>query len=635
MANRLVIEKATRTQGGTSEETLEFGKGVNVIVGAPNTGKTAWLRMINFVLSSDDKAEDAMGNALATKYDSVALVVRMDDAKYLVERKWKEAGARTKVYVDEQVMSSDEFCQFVMGKLKIPILHYPQGDPFGRRTWPELSWRSLFRHLYRRQRLWGDFADQQPESEQLACILQFVGLAQHLYSEEYESLVLKQKSIIELTARKDQFIDMLREVSKDLLDESTPTLEMTPESLSTAVQQVENDMAEASTRRSKVLQTLAIDASARLEIEPVIYEKASAELAQVKSHLAEHLRRLHDIEVRLAEIRQYQETLRNELARLKRAQSAGSLLSELRVTHCPACDQEIHRRDYDSSTCYVCGQETQRTIGVEGEKRLSFEVEQLSGELKEADQLIAALTADRGMTEVERLRAQESSKRLEDMLRPIQIAAAQIFPAEVSFLDMHVGQLQERARQLSRIQAALIKREKINEQIVAIQAEIGFLESLVATHARNLNFGQASDALEDGMNNYLAAIKGANPRSWTLDSPVRFHLRERGFGVTVGNEDWKSKLGGTLTLYFVIAYQYALMQLRTRSASNFPGLLLLDFPAQLEDGTSIADKENFVLEPFLKLCNETLNGEAQVIAMGSAFKDLPVSKRIELTRVWE
>jgi len=283
----------------------------------------------------------------------------------------------------------------------------------------------------------------------------------------------------------------------------------------------------------------------------------------------------------------------------------------------------------------VCGQETQRTIGVEGEKRLSFEVEQLSGELKEADQLIAALTADRGMTEVERLRAQESSKRLEDMLRPIQIAAAQIFPAEVSFLDMHVGQLQERARQLSRIQAALIKREKINEQIVAIQAEIGFLESLVATHARNLNFGQASDALEDGMNNYLAAIKGANPRSWTLDSPVRFHLRERGFGVTVGNEDWKSKLGGTLTLYFVIAYQYALMQLRTRSASNFPGLLLLDFPAQLEDGTSIADKENFVLEPFLKLCNETLNGEAQVIAMGSAFKDLPVSKRIELTRVWE
>jgi hypothetical protein len=84
-----------------------------------------------------------------------------------------------------------------------------------------------------------------------------------------------------------------------------------------------------------------------------------------------------------------------------------------------------------------------------------------------------------------------------------------------------------------------------------------------------------------------------------------------------------------------MTYQYSLMQLRKNPLRNFPGLVLLDFPAQLEDGTSVADKENFVLEPFLKLCEQLGDGGSQVIAMGSAFKDLSVPNRIELTQVWE
>ncbi len=90
-----------------------------------------------------------------------------------------------------------------------------------------------------------------------------------------------------------------------------------------------------------------------------------------------------------------------------------------------------------------------------------------------------------------------------------------------------------------------------------------------------------------------------------------------------------------LTLYFVIAYQYSLLALGNRSGRHFPGLLLLDFPAQLEDGTSVADKENFVLEPFLKLCGQLGENCGQVIAMGSAFQNLPVATRTELTNVWQ
>ena len=36
------------------------------------------------------------------------------------------------------------------------------------------------------------------------------------------------------------------------------------------------------------------------------------------------------------------------------------------------------------------------------------------------------------------------------------------------------------------------------------------------------------------------------------------------------------------------------------AAKNVPGFVALDFQAELEDGSSVADKENFVLEPFIE-----------------------------------
>ena len=40
-------------------------------------------------------------------------------------------------------------------------------------TWPELSFRTLLRHIYRQQRFWSDLADKQPEGDQHACLLHF------------------------------------------------------------------------------------------------------------------------------------------------------------------------------------------------------------------------------------------------------------------------------------------------------------------------------------------------------------------------------------------------------------------------------------------------------------------------------
>src|SRR5687767_8750310 len=61
---------------------------------------------------------------------------------------------------------------------------------------------------------------------------------------------------------------------------------------------------------------------------------------------------------------------------------------------------------------------------------------------------------------------------------------------------------------------------------------------------------------------------------------------------------------------------------------HYPGLLILDFPPELEDGSSVRDKENFILEPFVELLAQPEFENAQVIAAGSSFENLNGANRI-------
>ena len=68
---------------------------------------------------------------------------------------------------------------------------------------------------------------------------------------------------------------------------------------------------------------------------------------------------------------------------------------------------------------------------------------------------------------------------------------------------------------------------------------------------------------------------------------------------------------------------------------HFPGFLVLDFPAELEDGSSIKDKENFVVEPFVDLLALDGYHNCQMIAAGGAFEGLKGANRIEFSKIWQ
>jgi hypothetical protein len=633
----LVVQQLLRTPVQGPEDRLALRPGVNVIVGAPNTGKSKWLRMLDYLMGDDGKPEEVF-EELHDKYDTVEAVCQLANEEVVIERRWKEAGVKGKVFVNGEPILLKEFRVLLMERLAIPIVHYPQGNPYGPRSWPELGWRSLYRHMYRRQLMWSDLADQQPESEQHACLMQFLGIAEYLFSEQYASLVAKEKKIQELQQTKDQFIAMLDEVSREILDDKALGVALTPQSIEAAMSRMAEEIGERQRKRQELL--AAVMAAATSDGGPLkgkseAVEKLGEDLQRLRAEQDTVLAAVQKTQDRLHEVKRYRAAVGDELGRLGRARDAGQILPDLQITHCPACDREIAHED-NPTRCFLCKRELSDTGGfqVAAERRLDFEREQLEGEAKEADELIATLDREVQSLLSAKARIAEEIGRIQSLLRPVRAAAAVVMPPEISMLDMETGRLEERRRQLERIKASLAKRETLAQQISDVQRDVAALEAEVRAQSLKIDFERAGDLLQDGMNTYLNSIKEANEHSWTQDG-IHVRLSDRDFRIKVGDTNWKTKLGGTLTLYFLISYHYALMTLTCLDGFHYPGLTVLDFPAKLEDGTQIKDKENFVVEPFVELLGRPEMKGSQFIAAGSAFENLAGAHRIELTKIWK
>jgi hypothetical protein len=175
-AKTMVIRDLARCPAQGPSDTLGFEPGVNVIVGPPNTGKTQRLKILDYLMGDDSPIENSLADEIIEKYESAALTASIAGLDFTVERYWKKPGLKTKVIVGGEPLDTKDFSRRLLSLLDIPLVHYPQGDPYGPRAWPELGWRSLIRHMYRRQHFWNDLADKQPDSEQHACLMQFLEL---------------------------------------------------------------------------------------------------------------------------------------------------------------------------------------------------------------------------------------------------------------------------------------------------------------------------------------------------------------------------------------------------------------------------------------------------------------------------
>jgi hypothetical protein len=96
-----------------------------------------------------------------------------------------------------------------------------------------------------------------------------------------------------------------------------------------------------------------------------------------------------------------------------------------------------------------------------------------------------------------------------------------------------------------------------------------------------------SRLLEDGMNSYLIAIDRLRPGAWRHSS-VEVEISRYSFSIRVGSRRWDAVLGGTDTLYFLMAYHYALLTLSVGENTHYPGVSIIDAPAEFA-GEAIGD----------------------------------------------
>lgn len=634
MASRtFVIDEIERISSKGERERLSFENGLNLLVGRPNTGKTMWLRMLDYVLGDRDAAERTLSEELAEKYDSVRVRAHVGDEELVLERRWKESGAKNKIFVDNTAISSENFSSVLLEKLGIPVLHYPQGDPYASRTWTELSLRSLYRHIYRQQLYcWGSLVERQPEGEQHACLLQFLGLGEHVYSEEYGALIQARRARIELEAQRDNFMRTQNEVSRGLLDVEDEVVGITPEAISDGIGRVDSELEDLRRRHESTLEALLADSVERM---PSRVHELAEERARLLTEHTKAAAELRAAETRLSDISEYRKDIEGELGRLERARVSGRVFTGLRISNCPACDQRIGGSNDEGTNCFLCRRPLPEVQGEAeaGAKRLEVAIRQLRSERDEAEQLVEELARRHRELTREVRRASERIAELEADLDRVRQPAAAFLPPELSQLDVQAGRLEERKKHWERVRELLRRREEFASKISEIQARISELDDAVERRARQLNFESASDLLVDGLNDYLRRLNYARPGSWTQEA-IDLRLGEKNFRFTVGGERWESRLGGTLTLYFLLAYQYGLLRLTREERCHYPGLAVLDMPAELPDVESVSDLEDFVLEPFVRLLGEKGMEGAQMIVAGSSFEGLEGAHRIELEHVF-
>jgi hypothetical protein len=623
-----------RLAAGNTEE-LVFKPGVNLLVGAPYTGKTKWLQTLDFLLGDpgENPFEGAEEAGLADRYESAAAELVIGDERIRIERRWREPGAKTKIFVDDSAMPARDFQSWLMGKLGIPLLNFPKGNPMSGQTWPELTFRMLLRHIYRQQRFWGDIADKQPEGEQHACILQFLGLAERIFTDDYGNLIkLKMKSE-SLKARRDQYAQTLEELGREIVSEPGLTVGVTAATVKSAEDRLSQEIESLRARRADLL------SGARDRAVPTSQRGRISELGEKRAVTLVTLEELRckekEAAERLANVRQYRTELADELERMTRAEDAGAVLADLKITHCPACDQAVSQAaDMATGECFLCHQQISDEPLMEelGAVRLRFERDRLNGELKEANDLVKILERDAKRFTSDITTAQEDLKKIENELAPTRQAVSALVQEEVSAIDMALGEANERQRQLGRISAALKLGEQLTKEIEQIEWEIGPLQERVDEAARATDFDAATAQLEDGMNAYLTAINELRPRAWR-HNPVAIDASRSGLTIRVGARRWHAVLGGTDTLYFLMAYQYGLLTLSDKLGRHYPGLSIIDVPGEFS-GEAVEDKENFIVQPFIDLLARDEYKGGQLIITGASFSGLTGAYRRQLTHVY-
>lgn len=627
MSYNLYIKEINRITVDGEVETLSLDRGINLLYGDPNTGKTFWIQLLDFLLGDRGTIEDAFSNdeTLLDKYTAVNAVIEIEGIDYIIERNWNEPGKKTKIKLKDEYLSPDDFSKEICELLNIELLHIPKGNPYVN-TWPQLSFRMMLRHIYRQERFWSDISDKQPKYEQDAVIAQFLGYANKIYSNEENDIVEKNKKLIKLEAQKAQFNETLDSITREMTSklEGYSTQLITKDIIEEIITKLDKEIDDNLEYREKFVEQLRQNE----QDDKIDFDKEQI-VTQQRIMLFEHkeniFKQRNELLNRVSEFTQLRFTMESEISKLSRSQES-SIISSFPISHCPSCNQSIKSKQ-NSDECFVCHQPIEENN--ELFDTVNFEKRNLIAEKEELHELIEISKAELQEYDNQIQRIDEKLASLSSEIRPLRNKSSIFTNPELSQIDSNRGRLEERVVNFKRLSNNLDIRDNLILKIDKLMEEISEIDKELEIKKEVVNYERIATVLEDAMMDYLQKISRDHSDRWN-GKRISISLSENSVYFYVGKKKWTS-LSATYKAYFLLAYHYGLLSLSNKSDFNYPGLLILDFPFSFED-TDITEFGHLI-EPFQELCeNEEI--APQVIVTGRRFSSLEKANHIKLTKVW-
>lgn len=627
MSYSLYIKELNRITFDGEVETLGLTKGVNLIYGDPNTGKTFWLQLLDFLLGDRGTPEDAFSNdeTLLEKYTAVNAVIEINNSAHFIERNWNDKGKKTKIKFDEEYLSPDEFSNKILELLKIDLLHIPKGNPYVN-TWPQLSFRMMFRHIYRQERFWSDISDKQPKYERDAVIAQFLGYANKIYSNEENDVVEKNKKLIKLQAQREQFNETLDIITREMTSklEGYSTQFITTNILNDIIISLQLEIQRNLELREEIVEQFRQkenDNKLGFENERLITEKRIY-LFELKEEI---LKQKNDLLNRVSDFTELSFTIKAEISKLSRSQ-VSAIISSFPISHCPSCNQSIKTK-ISTNECFVCHQHIEEPRNQFD--TVNFEKQNLISEEKELIELIEISKNELKEYEDQIQSIDEQISTISNEIKPLRNKSSIFTHPEISQIDSNRGRIEERIVNFKRLRNSLDVRDDIIKKIDTLIADIAQIDKDLELKKEVVDYGKISIIFEDAMMHYLNKITKGHTDRWNGER-ISISLNENTVLFYVGTKQWTS-LSATYKAYFLLAYHYGLLALSNKTEFNYPGLLILDFPFSFED-TNITEYGHLI-EPFQNLCEDE-KSNLQVIVTGKRFSSLDTANHIKLTKVW-
>jgi hypothetical protein len=589
---------------GTSD-AMNFAAPMTLIRGPRNSSKTTTLKMLDFCLGDGDSATRALGARVAASYLALELTISCHGREHHLNRALsREVGPLGRIVVDGRLeLLPRELDDWLLDQLGWPLLMIPLGrDPQRATRLQPLTFRSLLRHIYRREHSWLEFATKEEEYLRRGVISFFLGLAESRYSGEDYRLGEVEREVEALGAA----VREAGESAAATLQAFTDQFRLPPVAIN-QLDVLEGQLGLELSQLTRSREQLASEVQSLAGYDPELgsrYEEINAELEKAHRLTAELGETLdgYSHAVKL---------LDGEQERLKRLVTSIEAFADLPVRLCPACEQSVDpTRSSDENHCYLCDQEV--TLDVR-QRRAAAEERAIEQERMDLRDVM-------GRTERELASAR---LRIADLENSRAEVAAQLNNRRASLLAPFVAQLEAASaaeatirQQLAAVpvmRQVLARRTELERELAQAHQRLDLARREYADrHVDTQESARRCVVLANRMNKFLSSM---TVEPWGMGE---ISLTPQEMTFYAGRQTWDQALGAESKVLFFFAYSYALLYLHSDlpGQSPAPGLMILDNPYQ--QGIS----DDVIAEALDRFSTTARELGVQVIA--TVAKDVPI-----------